>query len=69
VTHFDANGFEVKTETVTFPAFDSSNNVIMPNGWPSEFPSGEEIYAWMRQALYGRYKEVAVISNDGEFIE
>jgi len=65
VTHYDASGFEVKTETKDFPAMDSGGNVIMPSGWPSDYPSGETIYGLMKLALYGRYKEAAVITQDG----
>ena len=65
MNYYDADDFLMETSEATFSAADGAGNIIMPSDWPAEWPTGEQVYGWMKCALYGRFKEAKNIDNTG----
>jgi len=65
VIHLDGDDFEVCRKERSFAVTDTAGNVLMPADWPAEYPTGEELYAYMKTALYGRLREIPGASGDG----
>jgi hypothetical protein len=57
VDSFDGVDNLVKTDIIDLPVFDISNSVIMPISWPTEWPSGAQLYLYLEQAFYRRLQE------------
>ena len=57
IDSYDGNGAMIKTDVVDMPVFDINGQVLMPNAWPTDWPSGAQLYTYLEQAFYRRLQE------------
>lgn len=48
----DIEGNEISEQTLQLPIFDDFGNVIVPSTWPEENPTGEQMYALIKQFIF-----------------